>query len=186
MRVKCAVCSCPLMAPIIFIVAILIISSVGTGPHHLSVPGSGQHHCVGTACLRPLAFWISGWLTLPGDEPLGGRRGQERLLLHLSLLSNHLARPAPQHQPGCVSMQGEQGGRLSPGGGLLSLGKQTHSTHICLEMERGFKYKHIAETEAEGRLPWACLDLAGRSRRQQLLKTPLTFPGACRLQPGLT
>lgn len=76
--------------------------------------------------------------------------------------------------------------RLSLGGRLLSLDKQMHSTHICLEMKRGFKYKQTAETEEEGRLLWAPLDLSGRSCRQQLLRKPLTFPGACCWRPGLT
>lgn len=86
-----------------------------------------------------------------------------------------------------MSTQGEEGGgHLSLGGRLLSLHKHTHSTHVCLEMEQGFKYKQTAETEAEDRLPWASLDLAGCGRQRRPLKKRLTFPGACCPQPGLT
>lgn len=76
-------------------------------------------------------------------------------------------------------MEGGQGGRrrLALGGCLLSLDKQTHSTHACLEMEHGVKYKQTAEAHADSRLPWASSDLAGRSRQQPLLKKQLTFLG---------
>lgn len=75
-----------------------------------------------------LAFWILGWLPLAGDELLRGWRGQERLPLHLSLLSNHLACPARQHRVGCVSMQGEEGGASFPGR-LPSVTRQTNTQH---------------------------------------------------------
>lgn len=81
---------------------------------------------------------------------------------------------------------GREGGCLSLGGCLLSLDKQTRSTHARLEMERVVKYKQTAEAEAEGQLPRASLDLAGHCHRQQLLKKQLTFLDACCSQPRLT
>lgn len=83
-------------------------------------------------------------------------------------------------------MEGGQGGRrlVALGGCLLSLDKQTLSTHARLEMERGVKYKQTAETQAEGRLPWASSDLAGHSRQQQLLKKQPMFPVSAPRSPG--
>lgn len=85
-----------------------------------------------------------------------------------------------------MSTQGEEGGGAFPWEAAFCHYTNTHSTHVCLEMEQGFKYKQTAETEAEDRLPWASLDLAGCGRQRRPLKKRLTFPGACCPQPGLT
>lgn len=83
-----------------------------------------------------------------------------------------------------MSVEGGRGGKgwLSLGGCLLSLDKQTHSTHARLEMERGVKYKQTAEAEWKAGFPrphWP-------QPPAQLLRKQLTFPGAYCPWPGLT
>lgn len=70
---------CLLVAPVIFIVLIMISHLWELGPYNPLVPSLGSHRQVGMACPCSLTFWSVVWLMWPCDEPPLGRRWQEGL-----------------------------------------------------------------------------------------------------------